>query len=182
MLLRGERTRRPRMFLSLGARGNVPNDAYASASNDAQAVGLSNHDIVFPSSRMSLIQSISDSDTHDSDDSLESSDPFRTSRRTTIPSAPIPPKYPAIPSYTDSRPTIKTYFKIFSPSKAGRLLSVYESAPDKFDFSQSWGWRSSTLMLDEGFEDDALEDATERLLDKKNRSSVLKFSVVIGNL
>ena len=30
-------------------------------------------------------------------------------------------------------------------------MSVYESAPDKFDFSQSWGWKSSTLMLDEGF-------------------------------
>lgn len=30
------------------------------------------------------------------------------------------------------------------------MLSVYESAPDKFNFSQSWGWKSSTLMLDEG--------------------------------
>jgi hypothetical protein len=30
-------------------------------------------------------------------------------------------------------------------------LSVYESAPDKFDFSQSWGWKSSTLMLEEEF-------------------------------
>lgn len=53
--------------------------------------------------------------------------------------------------YVDPRPRIKTYFKIYSPSKGGRLLSVYESAPDKFDFSQSWGWRSSTLMLDEAF-------------------------------
>ena len=30
------------------------------------------------------------------------------------------------------------------------MLAVYESAPDKFNFSQSWGWKSSTLMLDEG--------------------------------
>ena len=29
------------------------------------------------------------------------------------------------------------------------MLSIYESAPDQFDFSQSWGWKSSTLMLDE---------------------------------
>jgi hypothetical protein len=58
---------------------------------------------------------------------------------------------PTLPQYIDARPTIKTYFKIYSPSKGGRLLSVYESAPDKFDFSQSWGWKSSTLMLDEGF-------------------------------
>ncbi|KAK8241104.1 hypothetical protein IWZ00DRAFT_58138 [Phyllosticta capitalensis] len=54
-----------------------------------------------------------------------------------------------IPPYIDRRPTIKTYFKIYSPSKGGRLLSVYESAPDKFNFSQSWGWKSSTLMLDD---------------------------------
>ncbi|KAL1614831.1 hypothetical protein SLS56_012003 [Neofusicoccum ribis] len=54
-----------------------------------------------------------------------------------------------IPPYIDGRPTIKTYFKIYSPSKGGRLLSVYESAPDRFNFSQSWGWKSSTLMLDD---------------------------------
>lgn len=29
------------------------------------------------------------------------------------------------------------------------MLSVYESAPDNFNFSQSWGWKSSTLMVDE---------------------------------
>lgn len=56
-----------------------------------------------------------------------------------------------LPPYVDPRPTIRTYFKIYSPSKGGRLLSVYESAPDKFDFSQAWGWKSSTLMLDEVF-------------------------------
>ncbi|KAL9087126.1 MAG: hypothetical protein Q9165_006777 [Trypethelium subeluteriae] len=56
----------------------------------------------------------------------------------------------ALPPYIDSRPQIKTYFKIYSPSKGGRMLAVYESAPDKFNFSQSWGWKSSTLMLDEG--------------------------------
>lgn len=54
-----------------------------------------------------------------------------------------------VPPYIDGRPTIKTYFKIYSPSKGGRLLSVYESAPDRFNFSQSWGWKSSTLMLDD---------------------------------
>ncbi|KAI6886859.1 hypothetical protein KC360_g1888 [Hortaea werneckii] len=64
---------------------------------------------------------------------------------------PHPPStIPALPPYIDVRPTIKTYFKIFSPSRAGRMLSLYESAPDKFNFSQSWGWKSSTLMLDEG--------------------------------
>ncbi|KAH0562746.1 hypothetical protein GP486_002595 [Trichoglossum hirsutum] len=43
-----------------------------------------------------------------------------------------------MPPYTDGRPNIQTYFKIYSPSKGGRMLSVYESAPDGFNFSQSW--------------------------------------------
>lgn len=57
---------------------------------------------------------------------------------------------PTLPAYIDGRPTIKTYFKIYSPSKGGRMLSVYESAPDLFNFSQSWGWKSSTMVLDDG--------------------------------
>lgn len=56
---------------------------------------------------------------------------------------------PTLPAYVDGRPTIKTYFKIYSPSKGGRMLSVYESAPDLFNFSQSWGWKSSTMVLDD---------------------------------
>ena len=59
------------------------------------------------------------------------------------------PYVSTVPPYVDTRPTIKTYFKIYSPSKGGRMLSVYESAPDNFNFSQSWGWKSSTLMVDE---------------------------------
>ena len=30
------------------------------------------------------------------------------------------------------------------------MLSLYESAPDHFNFSQSWGWKSSTMILDDG--------------------------------
>jgi hypothetical protein len=93
----------------------------------------------------------------------------------------VPPRLSTLPPYADTRPTIRTYFKIYSPSKAGRLLSVYESAPDQFDFSQSWGWRSSTLMLDEGFSDEGADDPLAGLA-KKNRNGVLRFSVVIGNL
>jgi hypothetical protein len=62
------------------------------------------------------------------------------------------PAVPAIPSYTDARPKVMTYFKIFSPSRGGRMCSVYESAPDGFNFSQSWGWKSSSLVLDDGME------------------------------
>jgi len=29
------------------------------------------------------------------------------------------------------------------------MLSVYESQPDEFSFSQSWGWRSSSFFAEE---------------------------------
>ena len=81
-------------------------------------------------------------------------------------------KFPALPPYIDGRPTIKTYFKIFTPSKGGRMLSVYESAPDKFNFSQSWGWKSSNMVLDDkilGFEEGG-----------RGKDGRLRFMVVIG--
>lgn len=80
----------------------------------------------------------------------------------------------AMPPYMDSRPTIKTYFKIYSPSKAGRLLSIYESAPDKFDVSKSWGWKSSQMQLDDGM---GGCDAT-----KTSKEGKLRYMVVIGNI
>jgi len=98
---------------------------------------------------------------------------------------------PTLPPYVDARPTIKTYFKIYSPSKGGRLLSVYESAPDRFNFSQSWGWKSSTLMLDEvalnGREEGSQgseQGQTEGTRGGLRRASdgKLRFMVVIGNL
>ena len=91
---------------------------------------------------------------------------------------------PTMPSYVDARPTIKTYFKIYSPSKGGRMLSIYESAPDRFNFSQSWGWKSSTLMLDEvaltGGTVEAV--ASEERVPGKKGEGKLRFMVVIGNL
>ncbi|ORY17458.1 hypothetical protein BCR34DRAFT_555486 [Clohesyomyces aquaticus] len=97
------------------------------------------------------------------------------------------PAIPALPPYVDGRPTIKTYFKIYSPSKGGRMLSIYESAPDRFNFSQSWGWKSSTLMLDEivlsggssAGEETGMGDGSER---RKLGDGKLRFMVVIGNL
>ena len=45
---------------------------------------------------------------------------------------------PAVPPYVDGRPTIRTYFKIYQMSPEGKTLSVHKSAPDVFNFSQSW--------------------------------------------
>ncbi|TKA83029.1 hypothetical protein B0A55_00832 [Friedmanniomyces simplex] len=106
---------------------------------------------------------------------------------------------PTLPPYVDARPTIKTYFKIYSPSRGGRMLSVYESAPDKFNFSQSWGWKSSTLMLDDGLMGG--DEGDESVLPKDDEpgsaggekpmsgrtmkgrgDGKLRFMVVIGNI
>ncbi|ETI28119.1 hypothetical protein G647_00568 [Cladophialophora carrionii CBS 160.54] len=80
----------------------------------------------------------------------------------------------AMPPYMDSRPTIRTYFKIYSPSKAGRLLSIYESAPDKFDVSKSWGWKSSQMQLDDGI------GGSDNI--KSSKDGKLRYMVVIGNI
>ena len=70
--------------------------------------------------------------------------------------------------YTDSRPQVQTYFKIFSPSKKGKVLSMFSSHPDSFNFSQSWGWKSSSLILDES------------LIAEGDKESRLRFMVVLG--
>jgi len=54
-----------------------------------------------------------------------------------------------LPPYTDPRPIIKAYFKIYLSSNAGRTTTMYESAPDTFKRSQSWGWESAAMMADE---------------------------------
>lgn len=83
-----------------------------------------------------------------------------------------PYKVPTLSRYLDARSTIKTYFKIYTPSKGGRMLSVYESAPDKFNFSQSWGWKSSNLVIDDG--------AMPAEEGERVREPRLRFMVVIG--
>lgn len=75
---------------------------------------------------------------------------------------------PAISYYTDARPQVQTYFKIFSPSKKGKVLSMFSSGPDSFNFSQSWGWKSSSLILDES------------LIAEGDKDAKLRFMVVLG--
>ncbi len=56
------------------------------------------------------------------------------------------------------------------------MIATYESAPDRFNFSQSWGWRSSTMILDDGFP--PYDDHGDRREAKG--SGHLRFMVVIG--
>ena len=90
---------------------------------------------------------------------------------------------PTLPAYVDGRPTIRTYFKIYSPSKGGRMLSVYESAPDLFNFSQSWGWKSSTMVLDDGlcgFDTTGEAPSSGATGGRAGKEGRLRFMVVIG--
>ena len=80
---------------------------------------------------------------------------------------------PTLLPYVDRRPKIKTYFKIYTPSKGGRVISVNESAPDLFDLSRSFGWKSS---LDEWISAGGGEDGG-RAKDQR-----LRLMVVIGKL
>lgn len=74
--------------------------------------------------------------------------------------------------YTDTRPTIKTYFKIYSPTKNGQQISMYESAPDNFEFGKSWGWRSSSMVFDD----------SPPSSGARNDGGKLRFMVVLGNI
>lgn len=128
----------------------------------------------------------SDNDSASSSESdSESADRERSSAEAAFAPSKLP-RIPTIPAYVDQRPTIKTYFKIYSPSRGGRMLSVYESAPDRFNFSQSWGWKSSTLMLDEGMVDTDLDGGAGEGGDGEKVGAGgdgrLRFMVVIGNI
>ncbi len=54
---------------------------------------------------------------------------------------PLPP----IP-YRDPRIELRAYFSIHCPSPLGTALTKFSSGPDRFTVSQSWGWKSSSLL------------------------------------
>ena len=149
--------------------------AYAEAA-DGQALYKSREDGAYAPVSDKAVSDESDSDLDELEATYPSPSrvPSRKARSLTL------------PPYVDGRPTIKTYFKIYSPSKGGRMLSVYESAPDRFNFSQSWGWKSSTLMLDEvvlsGGAGGGDGDSDGESDVVKGRDGKLRFMVVIGNL
>ncbi|CAO1637313.1 unnamed protein product [Parajaminaea phylloscopi] len=57
----------------------------------------------------------------------------------------LPGVSPAIP-YRDPRKVVRAYFSIHCYAPSGSSLTRFDSGPDKFSESQSWGWKSSSLM------------------------------------
>jgi hypothetical protein len=62
-----------------------------------------------------------------------------------------------------------TYCSLLSMS----LILEYNSKPDTFNLSQSWGWKSNTLCLDEKKETNEEEDESK---------DVIRFTVALGNV
>jgi hypothetical protein len=56
-----------------------------------------------------------------------------------------PTSRPIMP-YVDTRERLRVYFSIHCPSPLGSFLTRFSSAPDSFTLSQSWGWKSSSLL------------------------------------
>lgn len=57
----------------------------------------------------------------------------------------LPGQSPHIP-YRDPRKSVRAFFSIHCYSPLGNSLTRFDSGPDKFSESQSWGWKSSSLM------------------------------------
>ena len=132
-----------------------------------------------PNTSLAHPYSISLHHTQPANSDTENDDPTYHNRESTKTNNSVP----TLPAYVDGRPTIKTYFKIYSPSKGGRMLSVYESAPDLFNFSQSWGWKSSTMVLDDGlcgYDGTGEAGASGSSGARGGKEGRLRFMVVIG--
>ncbi|PWN40345.1 hypothetical protein IE81DRAFT_325639 [Ceraceosorus guamensis] len=48
--------------------------------------------------------------------------------------------------YRDDRRLLRAFFAIHCPSPLGSALTRFSSGPDQFTVSQSWGWKSSSLL------------------------------------
>ncbi|KAL6714505.1 hypothetical protein ACLMJK_007930 [Lecanora helva] len=143
------------------------------ASRDDSSLTKSSHQTPSPFTLSSTLP-FSTTVAADSDD--EHNDPAVNGRESKTTNNSVP----TLPTYVDGRPTIKTYFKIYSPSKGGRMLSVYESAPDLFNFSQSWGWKSSTMVLDDGLCGYEGAEGAAGSTGRNGKEGRLRFMVVIG--
>lgn len=69
---------------------------------------------------------------------------------------------PDVP-YLDQRKILRAYFSIHCPSPMGSSLTKFSSRPDNFTLSQSWGWKSSSLLGAVYLEDGQLGTARSQI-------------------
>lgn len=143
-------------------RGSMPDIHERASSTVAEKDEGPDQEVRSPEPRQPLVRSSTSASTRMMDSDEEDEELLRANRRYNV---------PTMPPYLDNRPAIKTYFKFYSPDKAGRLLSIYESAPEKFILSRSWGWKSPQLNNDEG----------GNSYDMGRGSQGLRYMVVLGN-
>ncbi|RUP44180.1 hypothetical protein BC936DRAFT_149839 [Jimgerdemannia flammicorona] len=96
----------------------------------------------------------------------------------------VEPSAPSFSRYADRRKTVRTWFKIFCPSRGpSHNLTVFQSSPDNFTLMQSWGWRSTSLCSDE-YLVDQLPVSTDGSPSAPGASAgaTLRFSVVMGHV
>ncbi|CAD6901936.1 unnamed protein product [Tilletia caries] len=62
------------------------------------------------------------------------------------PSATTYAMAPLVP-YSDPRRELRACFSIHCPSPLGSSLTRFSSGPDRFALTQSWGWKSSSLLM-----------------------------------
>lgn len=89
--------------------------------------------------------------------------------------APVtsPPFAPVAP-WRDPRRVIRSYFVMSCPSLIGSSLTRFQSGPDDFKVSQSWGWKSSCLWSEtEG-------DEASAVVGIDDSWNSLRATVIIG--
>lgn len=87
--------------------------------------------------------------------------------------------------YRDPRQSIRAYFSISCPSATGSSSTKFSSAPDTFNVTQSWGWKSS--KAEEWVDFDAVEEGGSTIVKMATSSSVmpriecsLRATIVLG--
>lgn len=157
---------------------NDPTQSSATASSAANSLTASHAD---PTSLSSPFFSIDSTPIHNTTRTSTmptntTSNPI-TSSNTTVPPfhpPPIVPLYPSGPSvysicplpaapYRDTRKELRAYFSIHCHSPLGTALTKFSSGPDKFTISQSWGWKSSSLLGTVHLENGDLESGKQGL-------------------
>lgn len=57
-----------------------------------------------------------------------------------------------------------------------RLIVEYNSKPDTFNLSQSWGWKSNTLCMEEK------KESNTNMEEEDESKDVIRFTVALGNV